>query len=490
MDWYFVPTEHTAGRSSTEAVEGIYSAALGIVPPDPYQESYSVVQQRITIPADALSVELSFWYKPFTEGTEWTGAEDVSWEGFDPQHLMAGQMPLLNGTGGRNQATDSIGNWQSYDWQMLILLDSSYGFDPADVLLHTRSNSGDWEYASFDLSSYRGQTRYLHFCVFNRGWGGGRTWMYVDDVSVQSCDIPTLVPTHTPTPTRTRTPTLTYTPSVTPTPTKTYTPTTTPSVTPSMTPSPTYTTTPTPSPTLPPTWDCENVILNGDFEDAESEVWVRPILIARAEYSTVTAHEGVQSMRCGIVHPTPDAWTESSVYQTVAIPADAERVELTFWYKPYTEDTEWSNAGELNWEGFNPADAILGHEVHREINESVDNLWSGIDSQQCLILAPGSYGLLAKVLRENSDSRIWTEVTYDLGAYRGQSIVIYFNVINNGIGNKRTWMYVDEVEVNVCRWATVTPPPPTPTMPYPYPEASHDDGETLLDRLVRFVTGR
>jgi hypothetical protein len=44
---------------------------------------------------------------------------------------------------------------------------------------------------------------------------------------------------------------------------------------------------------------------------------------------------------------------------------------------------------------------------------------------------------------------VWKQVTYDLSPYRGMAIVLYFNVINDGDGY-RTWMYVDDVSVNVC----------------------------------------
>jgi hypothetical protein len=458
LDWYFVPTEHTAGRSLAEAVEGIYSAALGIVPPDPYQESYSVVQQRITIPADALSVELSFWYKPFTEGTEWTGAEDVSWAGFDPQHLMADQMPLLNGTGGRNQATDSIGNWQSYDWQMLILLDSSYGFDPSDVLLYTCSNSGDWEHASFDLSSYRGQTRYLHFCVFNRGWGGGRTWMYVDDVSVQSCDIPTLVPTHTPTPTLTHTPTITFAPSVTPTPTKTYTPTMTPTPTQTCTPSPTCSATPTASPTLPPTWLCVDRVVNGSFEyevDPDQDWYFYPSAYPGSR-STAEAYDGAYSARLGIVPPNTDTHSISSVYQTITLPADAESMQLSFWYKPFAE----GDPLPATTEGRAPTDFLRQLKSAESASARAEEMttWPVDDRQQMLILASDYSRVLATVLATNDNTQTWTYKSFDLTAFGGQTIVLYFDVCNDGRWDgKRSWMYVDDVQVNVCHWATVHP---------------------------------
>lgn len=89
-----------------------------------------------------------------------------------------------------------------------------------------------WMTCSFDLSEFLDQSLNLYFGVRNDG-DGGRTAMYVDDVSLKVCQSPQasiggcLPSTPTPTPTLTPTPTSTPTPSPTPTPTATPTNTTT-----------------------------------------------------------------------------------------------------------------------------------------------------------------------------------------------------------------------------------------------------------------------
>jgi len=50
-----------------------------------------------------------------------------------------------------------------------------------------------------------------------------------------------------------------------------------------------------------------------------------------------------------------------------------------------------------------------------------------------------------------SNRQIWTHHTFDLTAYKGQTIVLYFNVYNNGIDNLKAAMYLDDVSVQVCR---------------------------------------
>ena len=228
---------------------------------------------------------------------------------------------------------------------------------------------------------------------------------------------------------------------------------------------------------------CEDISVNGDCEATTG--WSFGATARVAGYSTAQAHGGVQSIRCGIVPPTTDYYSHSSAYQTLYIPADAQSAQLSFWYKPFAESPEWTESSQVDWEGYDPADAILGSAGVRAAGSADTRLWADDDFQECLILNT-SYNLLAKVMRLNSNSQTWTRVTYDLSGYRGRTIVLYLNVYNNGWGNERSWMYVDDVQVDVCRW--VTPEPgPSPTWPYPYPEPSSDQGESLLDQLVGAV---
>jgi len=478
-DWTFPITEHQGSRSKTDPYVESYSARLGIVPPDPYKWSHSTVYQRVAIPADALSVELSFWYKPFTEGTECSGTEEISWEGYDPQRFIAGMRP--------EPGVEGIGTWQVYDLQLMMILNSNYGI--LETVMGGEgcvSNSQTWTKVTHDLTSYRGQTIVLYFDAYNNGWGGGRTWMYVDEVSVQSCDIPTLVPTHTPTPTRTHTPTITFTPSVTPTPTRTYTPTMTPTPTQTCTPSPTCSATPTASPTLPPTWHCVDRVVNGSFEyevDPGQDWYFYPSAYPGSR-STAEAYDGVYSARLGIVPLDTDTHSISSVYQRITLPADAESMQLSFWYKPFAEGDPLpaTAEGRIATDFLRQLKSAEGAGARAEEMTT----WPVDDRQQMLILAPDYSRVLATVLATNDNTQTWTHKSYDLTAFGGQTIVLYFDVCNDGWWDgKRTRMYVDDVQVNVCRWATLTPP-----TPYPYPAMSHSDEETLWDMLVRVVTGR
>ena len=101
----------------------------------------------------------------------------------------------------------------------------------------------------------------------------------------------------------------------------------------------------------------------------------------------------------------------SSLYQTITIPSTATTATLSFWYWPATWDTityDWQEAQVQNTSG----------------------------------------AMLAQIMKVCSNARTWTQVTYNLLPYKGQTIRIYFNNHNDGYGDL-TWMYLDDVTVTV-----------------------------------------
>ncbi len=238
-------------------------------------------------------------------------------------------------------------------------------------------------------------------------------------------DTPTVTstPTHTLTPTATSTPT--NTPTDTPTPTSTNTPT--PTSTPTMTPTPTETPssyevylplvtksyplpspTPTPTPTQIP---CDELICNGGFE--ATECWTIGGTPRPAGYSTAVVRSGSSAARLGITYLS-DIESYSSIYQTVTIPGDATSATLSFWYYPLCQDTV-----KYDW--------------------------------QAAIIYDQNWGLLDWAMQKTcSDSQTWTYHTFNLMPYKGQTIIVYFNVYNDGLDNLKTAMYLDDVSVQVC----------------------------------------
>ncbi len=418
--WTFASTANPAGYSSVQAHTGVRSARLGVVPsgysaavePDaprpvapsgqernlmgelaPFGASYSTAYQTVAVPSSARTVTLSFWHRPGTQTT-------------------------------------------SGDFQRVLLL-KPVTYSVIATVMKTLANKTAWQQTTFDLTPYRGQSIVLYFEVYNDDISSGaRTWMYLDDVSVQACSGAAATPTST----------STMTPS--PAPTKTPTPSPTSVIfpdTPTPTPSPTFTPTPTATPSRTSTATatalaCSERVANGGFE--ASVAWTFAITGNPGGYTTAQAHTGIRSARLGIVpsalkigeidpEGTPrlrrgpernllgelaaDGASYSTVYQTVTIPADPGAVTLTFWYRPGTQAT----AG---------------------------------DFQRALLLRPGSYALLKVLMKTLSNADGWQQASFDLSAYRGQSVVLYFEVYNDDVsGWPRTWLFVDDVSLRACR---------------------------------------
>lgn len=240
--------------------------------------------------------------------------------------------------------------------------------------------------------------------------------------------------TVTPPPTATATATVTLTPTpkssptatptlspASPTPTATTTATVVPSLTPTATmtattpPSPTATAqpptaTPTITPTATPPLACAEMIANGGFE-SDSD-WSIGDTDYPAGYSTVRAHAGSQrAMRLGIEPGDPDIQTYSYISQAVHIPAEATRVQLSFYYYPVSQDTE----GDY-------FDVMLADAAGRP---------------------------LAPVLHTHSDDQAWVRHTIDLTPYAGRDVQLLFNVFNNGTDGV-TAVWLDDVSLEVC----------------------------------------
>lgn len=188
---------------------------------------------------------------------------------------------------------------------------------------------------------------------------------------------------------------------------------------------------------------CAELVQNRSFE--QTVAWTTPATPRTAGYTTAAAHTGARSMRTGVVPPTLDTYSHSSAYQAIDVPAAAPNPTLTFWYKPHSEETPRSDWKAYDWVGYDPAAVIRGESLSVKALE--------MDWQEMLILDQ-NYHLLpgGVVLRRVQNDGQWHKVTYDLSPYKGMRINLYFNTINDGNG-RRTWMYVDDVSVNVCGFA-------------------------------------
>ena len=149
------------------------------------------------------------------------------------------------------------------------------------------------------------------------------------------------------------------------------------------------------------------LIVNGGFETGNLSSWSAggvylPFVV------TGHAHAGTYSSQLGASSGSePNG--NSSLYQTITIPSTVTSATLTFWYWPSTTDTityDWQEAQVQNSSGT----------------------------------------LLAQIMKVCSNSHTWTQKTFDLTPYKGQTIRIYFNDHQDGYGDL-TYMYLDDVSV-------------------------------------------
>ncbi len=192
------------------------------------------------------------------------------------------------------------------------------------------------------------------------------------------------------------------------------------------TPLPTATATATPIPTpTPGAANCTELLVNGNFEG--SGAWSFGSTPAKAEYVGDPVYVGVQAVRQGIPPGGANRYAYSSTYQRITIPSNAEQTVLRF-------------------------------------HEFTGGPGDGADYREVLLL-DSSYRLLALLERdrEQGDER-WRQRSYDLSAYRGRTVVVYFNTYNNG-GGTTLWRALDEASVTSCDRAALASASPVSSAP-------------------------
>jgi hypothetical protein len=211
---------------------------------------------------------------------------------------------------------------------------------------------------------------------------------------------PTAVATNTPTRTPTRTPT-----AAGPTNTPTRTPTRTPTAAGA-------TNTPTRTPTRTPTpggGTCSESISNGGFESGTSP-WVQTSSGGYQLIDTTRPHTGAYSAYLGGYSNAVD-----TIYQQITIPAGATSASLSYWWYMTTAETS------------HPWDYLYT----RILNTS------------------GTTLATLQTLNDGSTANTWVHPSFDLTAYKGQTIRVYFRATNDS--SLSTSFFVDDVSVNICQ---------------------------------------
>jgi hypothetical protein len=294
-----------------------------------------------------------------------------------------------------------------------------------------------WVSESFDLSAYRGQTVRLQFGTYNDGVGA-QAAQFFDATSVQACATPVTTPTATPTGTAIPSPTATATLSSTVTPTPTPTPTSTPTPVPTATPTATGTATPSP---------CQELLRNGSFEyDGD---WRIPLTAYAAERTNERHVDGAWSMRTGIAEAGVNVLSYSDFSQDVTLP-NLPQITLRFQRWPQAAVGSGRSSGELA--------ALLAATTLEEFEQRLAA--TAGDLQYALVIAPPG-GTIHFLYARLDDNRAWVNESFDLSAYRGQTVRLQFGTYNDGVGAQAA-QFFDVMSVQACATPPVTSTP-TPT---------------------------
>lgn len=169
---------------------------------------------------------------------------------------------------------------------------------------------------------------------------------------------------------------------------------------------------------------CQELLINGDLETGGG--WQFGPTPAQAAVISAPVYGGAHALRLGIAAGN-NTLSHSSAYQTATLPASAAQILLTYWERP----------GPTGDSG---------------------------DYRELLALRP-NLTVLRRLERKNGpgDDQ-WIQRTFDLTDLRGQSIVLYFNVYNNGAGETLV-NYLDDITLQSCDSAATATPMASPTAP-------------------------
>jgi hypothetical protein len=169
-------------------------------------------------------------------------------------------------------------------------------------------------------------------------------------------------------------------------------------------------------------------IVNGGFET--NTWWAFPASEWPAAYASEIVHGGARSARTGILSPTDNRYSYSSVLSpAIAIPAGSSNVTLRLWLYPI------SGEGAADWmldagQGPNSGEAALAY-----------------DAQYVQVL-DSSGALLENLMWTRKDERMWTYHEFNLTKWAGGTIKLQFGSYNDG-SNGVTAMYVDDASLQI-----------------------------------------
>jgi len=138
-------------------------------------------------------------------------------------------------------------------------------------------------------------------------------------------------------------------------------------------------------------------------------------------------------MRVGIIESGVNVYSFSSARQLIELPAGRDEYVLSFWWYPSSRTTREGDTNPVS--EFLPGAVLYGPDA---------------GDYQLVLLLDSNDQEIARLLNEDSrNDRQWLYQSYDISAYAGQAVKLYFLVINNGSGGT-AGMFIDNVKVEIC----------------------------------------
>jgi hypothetical protein len=151
-----------------------------------------------------------------------------------------------------------------------------------------------------------------------------------------------------------------------------------------------------------------------------------------AGYSYAQYHSAFRAMRTGIVNPADNIFSYSDFRQVVTIPSNTHHVTLGMWVYFISAEAQ----------GLSQPEAIAP--TGKPFTETLLS-----DDLQYLLILDQNQNWIGTLVWQRSNSQVWTNMTFDLSAYAGRTIILQWGTFNNGTSGI-TSMYVDDVTLQAC----------------------------------------
>ena len=165
-----------------------------------------------------------------------------------------------------------------------------------------------------------------------------------------------------------------------------------------------------------------NVVVNPGFETGTLSPWTSCGSVSGPATTTAKANSGTYSVLLGAT-AKPEVNGTKAVCQTVTVPA----------------------AGSLSFY------------VYEGTNDTI----SYVDQEADILSASGT--VLKQLYSEAKSTGAWVQKTFDLSAYAGQTVQLYFGVKGNGYASDYVYEYLDDVSLTGTSSSPTPSPSPTAT---------------------------